>query len=262
MDDIKFIKNSVSSDIYFGKGAGTKLLHDLRNASKSVKIVSPFLSPNYIEDLIRLKENGVDIRLITTDEIEDYKNTEKGKLIKKLIIQNRNTNEDAKRKRERLIKINNWILPLWIITFVASAFTAIYFRKFDYLLGLPVAFILFIIYFLLHSRIKSILVYTYSYQQLFPFKVFISPQNANFKNISKYYIHSKIYIIDDLVAYIGSLNFSRGGLEFNFESRVRIIDKGAILGLNEMFNELFLCEDNAFIISETWGKRIYPEPIN
>ena len=76
-ENISYFKNSVETDIYIGIGAGKKLLHDIENAQKSVKIVSPFLSPDYIKILIELKEKGLDIKLITSDEIEDYKDRNK-----------------------------------------------------------------------------------------------------------------------------------------------------------------------------------------
>ena len=34
--------NGANCDIYIGKGAGKKLLNDIRNAQKSIKIVSPY----------------------------------------------------------------------------------------------------------------------------------------------------------------------------------------------------------------------------
>ena len=75
-------------DIYIGKDAGKKLLADIRNARKSIRVVSPYLSPFLISELINFRKRNLEVELITTDDIEDfYRGNEKN--IHKLIIQNR-----------------------------------------------------------------------------------------------------------------------------------------------------------------------------
>ncbi len=64
--------NGANCDIYIGKGAGKKLLNDIRNARKSVKIVSPYLSPFLITELINFRKRNLEVELITTDNIEDF----------------------------------------------------------------------------------------------------------------------------------------------------------------------------------------------
>ena len=64
--------NGANCDIYIGKGAGKKLLNDIRNAKKSIKIVSPYLSPFLISELISIRKRNLDVELITTDNIEDF----------------------------------------------------------------------------------------------------------------------------------------------------------------------------------------------
>ncbi len=91
--------NGANCDIYIGKGAGKKLLNDIRNARNSIKVVSPYLSPFLITELINFRKRNLDVELITTDNIEDfYGNYDKN--IHKLINQNRETDEIAVEKRE------------------------------------------------------------------------------------------------------------------------------------------------------------------
>jgi phosphatidylserine/phosphatidylglycerophosphate/cardiolipin synthase-like enzyme len=260
--DITFFKNAISSDIYIGRGAGKKLLHDLDNAQRSVKIISPFLSPTYIERLIQLKNKGVDVHLITSDEIEDYKIPDKKSIIPQLIRQERHTDEIKKRRRDKLIRINKWLLSAWISIFLISLFSSYIFKKSILFEGTVVSGILFIIYISIESYVRKKRIYSYTYNELFPFKVFISPYKSQLKGLSGYYIHSKVYIIDDKIAYLGSINFSKGGLDYNFETRIRITDKDTIVGLNAMFDNLFFNDDNYFISTDSWGKQIYNEPIN
>ncbi|MDD2278204.1 MAG: hypothetical protein PHI03_11855 [Bacteroidales bacterium] len=89
--------NGAICDIYIGKGAGKKLLIDIRNAKTTIKIVSPYLSPSLISELIKLQKRNLEIELITTDNIENfYGNYENN--IHQLIIQNRLTDYKAVKK--------------------------------------------------------------------------------------------------------------------------------------------------------------------
>ncbi len=53
--------NGAKCDIYIGKGAGKKLLLDIRNARKSIKIVSPYLSPFFISELISIRKRDLEV---------------------------------------------------------------------------------------------------------------------------------------------------------------------------------------------------------
>ncbi len=51
-------------DIYIGTGAGKNLLTDMENAKEEIKIVSPYLSPSLVNQLISLHGQGKTINLI------------------------------------------------------------------------------------------------------------------------------------------------------------------------------------------------------
>lgn len=259
MSDTKFFKNDVNSDIYIGTGAGTKLLKDIENAKNSIKIISPYLNRNYVEKLINLKNSGKDISLITSDSIEDFYDNRN---LYKLIIQNRTTIDSAKAKRDFLIKCRNWMLifasviPIlfFLDLYIGKEPKIVYLFVFSFLYG--------IVIWILGSKIKWLRIYSYSYETLFPIKVFLSPNAKDHFNRSTFFIHSKVFVIDDKVAYMGSLNFTIGGFETNFETRFRITDIETIKGINNMFNELFCSNENTYIEIEQFAKRIYKEPIN
>ena len=102
---MRMFYNGVNCDIYIGKGVGKKLLNDTPNAHKSIKIVSPYLSPSLITELIKFQNRNLDVELITTDNIEDfygsyYKN------IHKLINQNIETDGLAFEKRKKWKEIS------------------------------------------------------------------------------------------------------------------------------------------------------------
>lgn len=101
--------NGANCDIYIGKGAGKKLKDDMYNAKRSVKIISPYLSPYLIKELINLKHRGIEVQLVTVDEIEEYRNSRE-KNIYELIRQHRQTDETAQIKRNKWKKVMTILL--------------------------------------------------------------------------------------------------------------------------------------------------------
>ena len=70
------------------------------------------------------------------------------------------------------------------------------------------------------------------------------------------------YIIDDEIAYMGSLNFTSSSFKNNYETRIRTEDLGAIEKINDEFYELKHNDEIPRINIQKWGKSLYSEPIN
>ncbi|WP_155844970.1 phospholipase D-like domain-containing protein [Chryseobacterium daeguense] len=249
--------NNAVCDIYIGKSAGKKLMEEIRCAKRDVKIVSPYLSPFLIKELIYLHSKGIDIHLITTDEIEDFYRYEKN--IHKLIIQEKRTDQKAKETRDSLISSAKTLL----FTIIGLGFVLlslmIFLKEIKLAFGFIVVVLLFLVRDFMIKRIKNMRIYRYSYRQLFPFKVFISPKSKNSYN--KTFIHSKIYIIDNEIAYMGSLNFTGNGVRENHETRIRTTDPIVVKRISDEVNFLFhsnLAERDI----QYWGSQLYSESIN
>lgn len=75
----------------------------------------------------------------------------------------------------------------------------------------------------LKGRIKRTRVYHYTYEQVFPLRVLLSRNNG-----ASTTLHSKVYIIDDRIAYLGSLNFTKSGTQSNYETRIRTTEQAAV----------------------------------
>jgi phosphatidylserine/phosphatidylglycerophosphate/cardiolipin synthase-like enzyme len=228
--------NNAVCDIYIGKSAGAKLLQDIRNAKRNVKIVSPYLSPSLIKELIFLHTKGINISLITSDEIEDFYGYDKN--INKLIVQKRHVDEKAKQSRDHLISLSGTLL--FVIIGLAIILVPLIFllKEWKFAYGFILVVLLFFIRDFVVRQIKNKRIYHYTYKQLFPFKVFISPNNGN--SFNKTFIHSKIYVIDDEIAYMGSLNFTGKGIKDNHETRIRTADPNAVAKIVEEVNDIFL----------------------
>ena len=83
-----------------GTGAGTKLLKEIGNAQRSVKISSPYLSPKMVEELVWLHKKGIQVTLITSDKF-DSRSYRQERSIQPLVIQNRNLDAEADQIRKR-----------------------------------------------------------------------------------------------------------------------------------------------------------------
>tara|TARA_R110002050_G_C8818893_1_gene504254 strand:- start:36 stop:803 length:768 start_codon:yes stop_codon:yes gene_type:complete len=250
--------NGANCDIYIGKGAGKKLLNDIRNARKSIKIVSPYLSPFLITELINFRKRNLDVELITTDNIEDFYGSY-DKNIHKLITQNRETDEKAVEKRDKWKDISKILTYIGFGLLIILIGVAYYIKDIKIAFGLIPIIILFLVVKLYKNKIKNKRIYSYWYSQLFPFKVYMSPDESD---QSDTFIHSKIYLIDDQIAYLGSLNFTSSGTKHNYETRIRTEDPNAI---KEIKDEIYQLMNHSHLPErdiQFWGKQLYKEPIN
>lgn len=233
--------------IYIGKKAGESVLNSIKKARKSIKIISPYLTPSYIEELIRLRKKGINITLITSDNLEegrgDYSNLKHTDLIK----QERTTDQEAKKKREQGIKYSgiSFLLPI------------IYFFIFQTLTAIVISFISIIISGIIFASFYNIRIYSYRYYSLFKLKVIYSQYSRERRG--KYLVHSKVYVIDEDVAYVGSINYSYPSLIKNYECSVKIEDKMAISRISKEVDNLFHSGEIEFKSITEWGKMLYEE---
>ncbi len=189
--------NVANCDIYLGQDTGKKVLSDIKSAKKSLKIVSPYLSSSYVNELVSLHNKNVDVQLITTDKIKD-KNFHFN-ILRKLIIQYRIVNEEAEKTRNKWIDRCSFLLFGIAGYVIAFLLTAYFYWSIKLFYGIIPLIIAILIRKLYQEKILQKRIYDYKYELLFPFKVFISP---TYKHYNKgIFLHSKIYIIDDQIAY-------------------------------------------------------------
>lgn len=249
---------NAACDIYIGKEAGDDLLKDIRLARKSVRIVSPYLSPALITQLIYLRKRNVEVELITADRIEDYKNGHE-KNIYQLIEQNRSVNHHAIAKRDRWRENVRKSYFVSASILIATILCGIYIEQAYLFYGFfPVlASVLLSEHF--RRKVINTRIYSYTYSQLFPFKVYLTHYD---NEPSDTRIHSKIYLIDDRIAYLGSLNFTASGTKFNHETRIRTEDPKAVRKIQEEFFDLMHYAGLPEKDIQQWGRQLYTEPIN
>src|SRR3989344_5163653 len=191
------MKTSSSKDnIFLGRKVGIELLKDIKNARKSVKIVSPYLSPSYLEELVKLKKSGVDITLVTADNLEQGESAYSSFKHSDVIKQREIVDEDKIRARRKGIVISLTVFVISLLLFVVTVVIPFLIYPFVFIMG---ASLISSIYFYFKKG------HRYEYYSLFRIKVFDSKSGENPKSTNL--IHSKVYVIDEETAYLGSANF-------------------------------------------------------
>jgi len=243
------MKTTSNNDkIYIGKraGTGTGLLRDIKDAGKSVKIVSPYLSASYLGELVNLSKKGVKITLITADELRedeygysDFKHTD-------IIKQKRIENPEAKIKKRKLRILS---ITLFLIAFI-MILSSILFSGLIYL-SVFLVFIGIIVlvygYFIKEHR--------FEYYCIFRLKVFDSSSGKNPR--SKELIHSKIFVIDEKTAYLGSANFTYSGFNTHYETLIKIENQKAVSDISQEVENLYNSTELSSKSIDEWGKEIY-----
>lgn len=247
--------NKAICDVYVGTGAGRKLMEELQNANRSVKVISPYMSAALVRKLIDLHHRDIDVQLITMDDIADFYG-DRQRNIHQLIIQDIFIDEEAKALRSKLILRKRWLyLLLWTLITAVMAMAVIMGEHLIFWSGMP----LILLWLLIRNyskRIKNTKIYLYSYRQLFPFRVILTPESNSY---SHPFIHGKLYLIDEEIAYMGSLNFTANGTRNNYETRIRITENKAVKELVEEFEYLFHNQDYPERNLAEWGRELYGE---
>ncbi|MDM1555865.1 phospholipase D-like domain-containing protein [Chryseobacterium indologenes] len=251
-------ENSEGVEVFVGQNAGTQLNNDILNAKAEVLIISPYIDEVKLDDLLMLKNRNINVRLAFSDlRPEQY-----GSILRKLIHQNRVTDVKKKEKRESL---KNLFFLSSIGLFCLGIFSLIYFgvhlvddlTNSNNFVALVVAIASLYGFFRCWEKkteVGKMEIYTYHYSEKLNFKYI---RNNRYDNK---FLHSKIYIIDRKVAYLGSLNYTKSGFTSNFESRIRITQKEKVSELVRFVHDIF--EDNMNLRKHELfylGKQVYSE---
>jgi phosphatidylserine/phosphatidylglycerophosphate/cardiolipin synthase-like enzyme len=228
------IINKISDvDFYLRKNAGLYVYQRINDAEKSIKIISPYMSIPQIKQLVDKKNQGIDIKVITTDDT----NTISQDKLKELIIQKSFTLENNKEARTILLIFLILLLFVGILVLIrAISMNDNFFKLITENWFLFVLY--FVIFFICRLLHKNIRIFQYSYHTIFPM-LFAKSARSKDGIYTGLFFHSKLFIIDEKIAYAGSLNFSESGMKYNYETRIAIKDKETVMKLSQHFDYLF-----------------------
>jgi phosphatidylserine/phosphatidylglycerophosphate/cardiolipin synthase-like enzyme len=221
---------SKDNKISLGRGKGMEILKAIKNAKSSVKIVSPYLSPDYIKELIKLHNKNVQITLITCDNLEtnrwsDFKHSD-------IINRTKIENTKSRKLKKKLLVISLIFLLISIISFFLSVILPI-------LLYLSV--FLIVVMLLVLAFVYILKDDSYEYHPIFRLKVFDSKSGINSQSTNL--IHSKIFLIDENVLFLGSANFTYSAFNTHYETVMQIQDTQAIADISNEIENLFNSRD-------------------
>ena len=226
--------------IYIGREAGREILSIIKGAKKSVKVVSPYLSPDYVKELIKLHKESVKITLITCDKIGEgmYSDFRASDLVKRKKIHD----DKAGRLKKQL-----WASSRWL--FIASLVLGVPAFAFPMLLFFAGIFLaISAILFGFSSVIESD---SYECSPIFRIKVFDSTSGENPRSTEL--IHSKIFVIDEKVAFLGSVNFTYSGFKKHYETAIKVEGLNAIRDISEEVERLYNSKDLREKDVEEWS---------
>ena len=69
--------------------------------------------------------------------------------------------------------------------------------------------------------------------------------------------HAKLYIVDDEIAYMGSFNFTKPGMDYNYESCFTIEEKTAVEKLCVFYDQVFNADVPKWQDLNELGQRVY-----
>ena len=230
--------------IFLGRGKGMIILNAIKNAKESVKIVSPYLSPDYVKELINLSEKGILITLITCDEVEinSYSDFRHSDIIKKKRIEN----QEAKEKKRAVKKYSMIFLLASLPFFMISVLSLLF-----------IYLALLIIAISLASMIYSYFIkeYSYEYYPIFRLKVFDSKSGESPRSTNL--IHSKIFLVDNKILFLGSANFTYSAFKTHYETIIKVEDLLAINNINQEIENIFNSTELKPKSIQDWGREIY-----
>ena len=263
-----FVDNEVSNcELFIGFHAGVRIENKIKKAKKSIKVISPFVGDEQIILLNDKYKEGVDVKVIASDEKRIFNSPEESKILRIVIKQERFLIETENKKRNIFRKFISVLISLTMILFIAlcgtntNLFTVKWIDTDTLFVYLVIAVMIFIIIIaLLLNKYDRWVIYKYKYKTVFPIKFIKYPDWKNEKTKNNKYIHSKVFIIDDQ-AFVGSVNFTGAGIESNIETCITITDSKTVSGLSDYFDRLYSHNWNVRNLYY-YGKLVYNEPVN
>jgi len=207
-------------EVSIGKAVGHVFEDLLISAKRRLWVVSPWISPEYADLILKKKAEGVDVQVITTN---DYRNTKHRETLRRLMETKTEINQGS--LRGKVIALVLGVFAVLLIALNPTAVTG------------GIAFLILICAGVVGwlSLTKSRIYWASA----------IGDENEKLIVCDKLsrFTHSKIYIIDDTGA-VGSANLTRSGLWNNLETLVIMRDKNTVNQPARIFHNV---KDNPLI---------------
>ncbi|MGL4934519.1 MAG: phospholipase D-like domain-containing protein [Cetobacterium sp.] len=243
-DNENLILTNISTDIYVGKGAGKKILEDFSTTKKELSIISPYIFPKTLKNILENIDSNIALNIVTSEE-----NRYTGTLVRQFL-------KKEKGKKYKYYLISNMVF-IMLISFLSIFCALLKFQEIvaqTYFIGNPIHILIIILVLIIlwiwnykYFKYKK---YEFKWKDNVNIKIFKYESNLKDTNIYKYLnLHTKLFIIDSRILYLGSVNFTDYGFKHNYESRVRVIDEKAIYDAKELVNNLLKNDEKYYEVN-------------
>lgn len=238
------------ADVFVGTGAGSPIYHDIREAQRSVRVISPYLGDHLAEVLLACQERGVAVTAIVSNDGGNARD-----LARQLVVQDVQLDAD----RQRLSRYGTIFSVVALLVAIALLARAMVARSFPTAASSLLLGLLAILALLFFQRL-AIYLYTYRYR-LRGLRVVPSPRCYPFaaRDACPPFVHAKVYVVDDRVAYVGSANFTTSGLFDNLEAMVRLKSSEAVAALGRYVDELYTAGPFPAYPPALWARPFFRE---
>jgi len=234
----------VGGCFHFGQNTELFFWGDLMRARKSVLVVSPYLSEEYVEPLFRLAMRGVKVTIVTSTDDKKHNN-----LALSMKYRSYERVKDSFKYEWGFMRL---IALIAAVSYLCDRFHSV---NPYYVLATLVTGIALIYPF---CKVK---VHAGRILSPIDWRIFKSPYSDSWssspnedsnvgKKSSAALLHSKIYVIDDHTAFVGSANLTNAGMKYNFETLTKIQSertvRGIVESLKSKLNNKRLVQDMSF----------------
>ncbi len=245
-------------EMFAGKNAGKRILKDLFATENEITVISPLIDKIRVSDLFILARKGLKVKLA----FDTLHALGKNSVLKNLISQEIETDMEATLDK---ISKKRW-LNIFVIVFATIGVSGLGYCAYDFklnpenginfvhigigILGFLAAMILEVFRQLVIRRKVN----TYTYTKRIDFKYFKG-------NLKENYLTARIIIIDDKIAYLTSMDFTRESYEDRHEHWTRFTNSDKIKELKSLTDRIFASDNNLNTYQVSWlAKKLYKEP--
>lgn len=207
--------------VYVGTRAGGPIKTSLENATKSIDVLVPYLTRNFLEILLRKQREGVSVTLVTSTECHSNPQ-ERRAIFQMLTEQKRHEVPGARGKAARFRLYSLFLLLLAGVSAYAQASRQL-------LPNMPGVYVFAgvcaVASFLLFNEAGNMRLYTYSYIPRINFTAYVPW--ASGRGNDCVFAHAKVFVVDERLVHLGSVNLTAAGFVHNIEVRTDLSDSTA-----------------------------------
>lgn len=232
--------------VFVGPRAGGPIKTSLENATKSIHVLVPYLSRNHVELLLKKQQEGIEVNLVTSTECHQNP-SERRAIFQMLTEQNRH---DVPGARGRAVRYRVYALFLLVLA-LASAYAQWKHQLPPTLPGVYVfAGFCALAAGLLFNEAGNLRLFTYSYTPRINFTAYVPW--ASGRESDCLLPHAKVFVVDERMIHLGSVNLTAAGFIHNIEVRADACDPTAAK---------YMAQQICAMIENPWGRAMNPGEI-